>query len=110
LDFGDGIGGHFVCSYVSARMQHLTLIGRDGTITLDWPFSTKGRSTRLITGEHAEEFAATDPYVAMVEQFGRAIRGETEMTYGLAWSLRQARALDALFAAARSGTAVSVSP
>jgi xylose dehydrogenase (NAD/NADP) len=61
LDFGDGIGGQFVCSYVSARTQHLTLIGRDGTIALDWPFSTKGRSTRLIRGDNAEEFAASTP-------------------------------------------------
>jgi len=110
LDFGDGIAGHFVCSYVSARTQQLTLIGRDGTIAMDWPFSSKGRIIKLIAGEQVEEFPAVDPYVIMVEQFGHAIREQTKMTYGLDWSRQQANALDALFAAARGNTTVSVSP
>jgi xylose dehydrogenase (NAD/NADP) len=110
LDFGDGIGGQLFCSYVSARTQHLTLIGKVGTIRLEWPFATKGRSVRLICGDNVEEFSPIDPYVVMVEQFGLALLGRAEMKFGLAWSLRQAQALDALFAAARSGTTVSVSP
>jgi len=110
FDFGDGVAGQVFCSYVSARTQHLTLIGKLGTIRLDWPFSTKGRSARLVVGETVEEFAVIDPYVVMVEQFGLAIREQTKMIFGLAWSLRQAQALDALFAAARTGTTVNVSP
>ncbi len=110
LDFGNGIGGQFFCSYVSARTQHLNLIGKVGTIRLEWPFSTKGRNVRVLFGENVEEFAAIDPYVIMVEQFGLAILGQAEMSFGLEWSLRQAQALDALFAAARTGTMVSVSP
>ncbi len=109
FDFGDGIAGHITCSYVSARRQQVTFIGRDGIITLDWPYSTKGRVARVTCGEQVEAFPVVDPYVIMVEAFGRAIRGEAEMTFGLDWSLRQATALDALFAAARTGTVVSVS-
>jgi predicted dehydrogenase len=109
LDFGDGVAGQLSCSYVSARRQQVTLIGKDGIITLDWPYSTKGRVAHVACGDRIEEFVAIDPYVLMVEQFGRAISGEADMTYGLAWSLCQANALDALFSAARSGTMVSVS-
>jgi predicted dehydrogenase len=110
LDFGDGIAGQVACSYVSARRQQVTLIGRNGIITLDWPYSTKGRIARVTCGEQVEEFSVIDPYVIMVEAFGRAIRGEAGMAFGLDWSLRQALTLDALFAAARTGTVVSVSP
>jgi len=110
FDLGDGVAGQVFCSYVSARTQHLTLIGKLGTIRLDWPFSTKGRSARLVIGETVEDFSPIDPYLVMVEQFGSAILGQTEMTYGLDWSLHQAQAMDALFAAARTGTTVSVSP
>ena len=45
----------------------------------------------------------------MVEAFGRAVRGEEPMRYDLAWSLRQAQALDALHAAAATGAMVNVS-
>jgi predicted dehydrogenase len=110
LDFGDGIGGRVFCSYVSARTQRLTLIGSDGAIAIDWPFGVKGRTVRVVCGEQVEEFTAIDAYAVMVEHFGRAIRGEVDMMIDLAWSLRQANALDAMFAAARSGTTVSVSP
>ena len=51
LDFGDGIGGQFVCSYVSAYTQQVTLIGSSGVLTLDAPFASKGRTTRLTLGE-----------------------------------------------------------
>jgi len=109
LDFGNGIGGQFTCSYVSAYTQQVTVIGSGGVLTLDTPFASKGRTTRLTMGDAREEFSASDPYVAMVDAFGRAVRGEAEMRYDLAWSLRQAEALDALRAAAVSGEAISVS-
>jgi predicted dehydrogenase len=108
LDFGDGIAGRFTCSYVSAYTQRATFIGSRDVLTLETPFGTKNRVTRLLTSAGAEEFAPIDPYVAMVEAFGRAVRGEEAMRYDLAWSLRQAETLDALLAAAATGEAVSV--
>ena len=68
-----------------------------------------GRTARVACNDRVEEFSGIDPYVLMVEAFGRAVRGEAEMASGLDWSLRQAQALDALFAAARTGTTVNVS-
>jgi len=109
LDFGDGIGGQFMCSYVSAYTQQVTVIGSAGVLSLDWPFASKGRTTRLTLKDASKQFPPCDPYVAMVEAFGRSVRGEEAMGYDLAWSLRQAQALDALRAAAVSGEAVSVS-
>ena len=108
LDFGDGLAGRFTCSYVAAFTQLVSLMGSRGVLALETPFGTKNRVTRILTSGGVEEFAAIDPYVAMVEAFGRAVRGEEAMRYDLAWSLRQAQALDALRAAAASGEAVSV--
>ncbi|MCW3477060.1 Gfo/Idh/MocA family protein [Limobrevibacterium gyesilva] len=108
LDFGDGLVGQFACSFVSVRTQHLQMIGTKGTLFLDWPISTKGRDTRLDVNGRSEHFAATDPYVRMVEHFAAAVAGRAGMAYGLDWSLRQAQALDALFAAARTVSVVSV--
>jgi predicted dehydrogenase len=109
LDFGDGVAARFTCSYVSAYTQQVTLIGSKGVLTLETPFGTKNRVTRIFTTGGVEEFAAIDPYVAMLEAFGRAVRGEEAMRHDLAWSLRQAEALDALRAAAASGAMVSLS-
>jgi D-xylose 1-dehydrogenase (NADP+, D-xylono-1,5-lactone-forming) len=108
LDF-DGISGQFMCSYVSAYTQQVTVIGSGAVLTLDTPFATKGRMTRLALNDASEQFTPCDPYVAMVDAFGRAVRGEEAMHFDLAWSLRQAQAMDALRAAAVSGAAVSVS-
>jgi predicted dehydrogenase len=108
LDFGGGLAGQFTCSFISGRTQHLLAIGTGGTLQLDWPISTKGRDTHLWVNDRAEEFPATDPYVPMVEQFGDAVAGRGELEYGLGWSMRQARVLDALFASARGGGVVSL--
>jgi D-xylose 1-dehydrogenase (NADP+, D-xylono-1,5-lactone-forming) len=108
LDFGDGLAGQFTCSFVSGRTQHLLILGTGGTLQMDWPISTKGRETRLWVNERTEDFPATDPYVIMVERFGDAVAGRSEMEYGLGWSQQQAGAMDALFAAARGGRVVSL--
>ena len=103
LDFS-GIAGQFTCSFAAVRTQHLELIGTKGKMLLDWPISTKGRETTLFVNDEAERFAPIDPYVRMVKHFARMAAGEPDVAYGLDWSLSQARTLDALFNAARTGS------
>jgi predicted dehydrogenase len=98
LDFA-GVAGQFTCSFTGAFTQHLELVGTEGRMQLDWPFSTKGRETALSCGEETERFAAIDPYVPMLRHFERLCAGAAE--YGLGWSLAQARGMDRLFAAAK---------
>ena len=100
LDFA-GVPAQFTCSFISTRTQHLELVGTDGKILLDWPFSTKGKETRIFHGDTAERFPAIDPYARMVSHFARMVAGEDGLDFGLDWSLRQARALDALALSAR---------
>ena len=104
LDFPE-FTGQFTCSFVSTRTQHLELIGTRGRMFLDWPFSTKGHETSLTLNDHTEHFAAIDPYANMVAYFARRVDGG-ESAFGLDWSLAQARTLDALFTAARTGRVV----
>jgi len=105
LDFGGGLAGQFTCSFAAAKNQDLIVIGTRERLHLNWPISTKGRSTRLQLGEKVEEFPPMDPYVAMVRYFA-----SSEDAYGLDWSLAQARVLDALFAAVRTGHTINVNP
>ena len=99
LDFG-GATGQFVCSFRSARSQHVELVGTRGTLLLDWPFSTNGRETGLFLNDRAERLPATNPYARMVRYFARMATDEPGLPFGLDWSLMQARTLDMLRAAA----------
>lgn len=108
LDFGEGLGAHFDCSFTAVRDQQLSLIGTRGTLVLELPFSSAGQAVRLRFGEREESFAPMNPYRAMVEHFGRVARGEAAARFTLEDAEDQARTLDALFEAAREGRRVSV--
>jgi xylose dehydrogenase (NAD/NADP) len=97
LDFGDGIAGQVICSFEGARQQSLTVMGSTGCLTLDWPFSTKGRATLLSVAGANCIFQPMDPYQAMVEHFADAVRGTGMMRFGLEDSFLQAVVIDRLF-------------
>ena len=48
LDFGEGLTGQFLCSFETARSQGLALLGAEGRLALDWPFSTATAPPRSI--------------------------------------------------------------
>jgi predicted dehydrogenase len=100
LGFAGGVAAQLFCGFDGARQQGLQLLGREAALALDWPFSTKGRETRLSLAATVEVFAPCDPYVLMVRHFAEAAAGEAPMRFGLADSLAQAHTLDLLFAAA----------
>jgi predicted dehydrogenase len=108
LDFGDGLAAQFACSFVSAFTQHLQIVGTQGRLFMDWPYSTKGRATSVALADGTQEvarqvFEPSDPYVTMVLHFGDAVANGADMLHPMSASVRQARALDALLAAARDG-------
>ncbi|HEY0418488.1 MAG TPA: Gfo/Idh/MocA family oxidoreductase [Acetobacteraceae bacterium] len=107
LDFGEGLAGQFLCSFESARTQDLVLIGTQGRLTLDWPFSTRDRATTLDLDGNLEPFPPANAYAAMVTHFAAAVAGEAEMMFPLSASLAQARVHDALRTAA-TGSWVNV--
>lgn len=90
--------------------EHATLeaIGSDATLTLVDPFTGRAKALRL--GERDVAVAPQDPYRLEVENFNAAIRGEGEPLLGRADALGQARAIEALYRSAETGTAVSLEP
>jgi predicted dehydrogenase len=101
LDFGDGIAGQVVCSLEGVRQQSLEVMGVLGGLSMDWPFSTKARATRMVVADKETVFSPMDPYQAMVAHFADAAAGRCEMRFGLADSLAQAMVIDGLFASVR---------
>ncbi|NVH74089.1 Gfo/Idh/MocA family oxidoreductase [Paraburkholderia sp. JPY432] len=84
LDFA-GFTSRFYCGTQLARRQQMVFHGTSGWISVDAPFnpcvygpaSVRHRDDR--TGEtHVTTFGDTDQYQLMVEDFAKAVRGETD--------------------------------
>jgi D-xylose 1-dehydrogenase (NADP+, D-xylono-1,5-lactone-forming) len=106
LEFDSGLG--IVSSSISsARRERMEIVGEEGTISLDAPFrADKAGGTIEITrgGESSTEtFEAADPYRAELEEFAAAIHEGRESAVGPREILSNARAINALLDAARSG-------
>ena len=106
LEFDSGLG--IVSSSISsARRERMEIVGEEGTISLDAPFrADKAGGTIEITrgGESSTEtFEAADPYRAELEEFAAAIHEGRESAVGPREILINARAINALLDAARSG-------
>jgi predicted dehydrogenase len=106
LDFGD-LAASFAVSFAAPRHQRLTLVGTDAVATVDWPIIGRGRRATLTLDGVADLFPETDAYLGMVRHFHAALAG-APLRHGLADALRQARILDALAAAAATGSVVAV--
>ncbi|MDV6374225.1 Gfo/Idh/MocA family protein [Deinococcus arenicola] len=93
--------------------QHLNLVGTRGTLDMPGVFHSNTHSPVKFTvttaaGVHEEEFPPFNAYAAMVEHFQQVVLGEEMAMYPPEDSVKHARVLDALFAAARTGTRTEV--
>lgn len=93
--------------------QRLTVVGTAGTLEMDGVFRSKTDSetafrVQTASGERTESFPPHDGYAAMVAHFQRVARGAEAARSTPEDAVRQARVLDALFAAAREGRRVAV--
>lgn len=93
--------------------QRLTLLGTRGTLDMDGVYNSNTQSPVSFTvttaaGVREEEFPPFNAYAAMVDHFQRAALGEEAALYPPEDSVRHARVLDAMFAAARTGERVEV--
>ena len=108
LNFPGDVLAQFVCSFSSARRQQLTILGTEALLSLDWPFAPRQDLVSLRIDHAVETFGPSDPYRAMVEAFVAAVQTGGPMPSGTANALPQAHAMDAVFAAARTGQVVPV--
>lgn len=114
LDFPNGQGS-FVCSNQMGYTQRLIVLGTHGHIDVDTPFTPAGDApTRYIVNaadgdgaplvEEVVTVPAVDQYAAQLENFAATVAGARAPAVPLASSIANMRVLDAIRAAAASGT------
>jgi predicted dehydrogenase len=94
MRFADDVLAHFDCGFDMPSRSGLEAVGSEGTASVESPW--------LCTGDEAERVAVEDAdrYRLQLENFSDAIRGDAEPLLGRADAVGQARALEALYAAA----------
>ena len=100
----------FDCGTALPERDELEAIGSEGSLFLDDPWHCNAPGIDLRRGREVEriEVARADSYRLELENVSDAIRGEGELLLGRADALGQARALEALHAAATTASFVAV--
>jgi xylose dehydrogenase (NAD/NADP) len=115
LRFDDTALAAFEASFVSALQQTFTVVGREGAIELPHnAFIPWEEDAVFVLRRHDEEtgqkyvIPGADEYQLMVEHFGDAVLGNTDLMYLPGDSIGNMRVLDALAQAARTGEMVKL--
>jgi predicted dehydrogenase len=106
----DGVVAHLDVSLRRGLESRLEVLGEDAILTVDDPWACRHPRLTISRGadEHVVAVRAGDPYVLQLRDFRRAVRGEVAPSAGLRDIVAQARAVEAVRAASRSGTWVDV--
>ena len=112
LHFPEG-QAQFICSTQLVAKQHVHVLGDEGRITLDIPFTPLEHETsRLLIddGSHrgleaAEElsFSNINQYRLQGEHFARLVRGGAELAFPLEDAVKNMAVIDALYRSGESG-------
>ncbi len=113
LDFGQGRQLTFAVSTELAGGQAVTIMGNKARLSLSIPFNQPPDAPQTLTVDDGKTLTgatavthtlqASDQYQQMGEAFSRAVRGETDLPYGLADARANMRIIDALFRSETSG-------
>ena len=113
LQFPAGQVAQLVAAFDAAEHQRLTLLGSEGTLVLERPFTAwRDEETTILLrsprGRETLAFPPTDPYRLMVEQFVAAARGEEPPLLPAEDGLHTARVLEAIRVAATQSRVVAL--
>ncbi len=102
MTFGGGVVAHFDCGLTLASRDELEVVGEDGSLFLDDPWHCRTPLIEIRLEDRTEriQLPAANSYRLEAENLSAAIRGEAEPLLGRADALGQARAIEALYAAA----------
>lgn len=102
MRFGGGILAHFDCGLALAPRDELEIVGEDGSLFLDdpWHCRTPIIEVRMEQSTERIELPVVNSYRLEAENFSAAVRGEAEPLLGRADAAGQAKAIEALYAAA----------
>ena len=94
----DSITARGVASFEMPENQSLIVRGEKNSVELvgTQAFSSWNASSSLRLGDHFEEFEAVDPYMLMIQNFGKRIRGQESWVLPLETSLSVQKMLDQL--------------
>jgi len=112
LRFPGDVVGQFDASFSLPFRQRVEAVGEQGTLVLDAPWlPASGFTLSLARGDEVEalDVPQADSYRLELEDFAAAARGEREPLLGRDDALGQARTIAALYSAAETGAAVSLS-
>ena len=111
VDFPNGQAS-FVASQALVYYQRVQILGTQGRIDIEVPFDSTGeKPCKLFLSDSpfdegtivTETVAPVDQYTLQAELFSEAIRNGTPQSVSLENSIRNMRAIDALFRSAKSG-------
>jgi D-xylose 1-dehydrogenase (NADP+, D-xylono-1,5-lactone-forming) len=118
MRFGDDISAHFDAGLALASRDLLEVVGDQGTLRLTDPWHCRRPGIDLLredagAGADADaderiEIEPANSYRLEAENMSAAIRGEAPLLLGRADAVGQARAIEALYAAADTGSAVTL--
>jgi predicted dehydrogenase len=113
VDFGEGRRLDFTVSTQCVPYQRVQVCGTRARLEVEIPFNApQGGTTRVKLDDgsaldgsaiRTETLPASDQYTLQVEAFSRAVRGETDLPYGVEDAVDNMRVIDALFRSERSG-------
>ena len=89
LNFNDSIIANGLASFEMPENQTLVVRGEKHSVEMvgNQAFTSWHSPSTLRLGDHLEEFVAVDPYMLMIENFGRRINGEESWVLPLESSL-----------------------
>lgn len=109
-DFGKGRHLSFTISTQLAPFQRVQIMGTKGRIEVEIPFNAPpDQPNRIfVQGETMNvgewhSFPVSDQYMLQAEAFGRALRKEEKLGWGVDDAITNMKVIDALFKAGRSG-------
>ncbi len=113
IDFGEGRHLTLTVSTQLTPYQRVNIMGTKARLEIEIPYNAPlGEATMIYLDNgkrladcsaRAIRIAKCDQYQLEAEAFGRAIRGEEQLEFGVDDAILQARVLDAVFKAAKSG-------
>ena len=112
LRFGGDVLGTFDCGFDIPKRAGLEVVGETGTIVSLDPWHGQDPDVRILRPDAGEAedvpVEAANPYALELDDLARAIREGGEPQLGRADAVGQARAIEALYRAARGAAAVAV--
>jgi xylose dehydrogenase (NAD/NADP) len=110
MRFPHGVASHFDCGFVLPGRDELEVVGSEGSLFLDDPWHARRPVIELRRESGVEEIALepADSYRLELENLSDAIHGDAEPLLGRDDAVGQARAIDALYRSAASGSPVTL--